>query len=212
MKDKKKKQTGKELDGIWRSKDFIESVIESIVDPMLVIDGGYNILLANKALKKAFNVRDATLKRLKCYQILHHLERPCTMVCPGSYPCPLKEVLFTERSSKVIHVFHDISNKIIFMEIIASPIFNENHEVVWVVKSFHNITERKKEEERLEKLVLDLQVSLAATKESSSLLQICTSCKRICDDKGDWKRLEDYVKEYSPYFSQSSCPKCKKKR
>ncbi len=43
------------------------------------------------------------------------------------------------------------------------------------------------------------------------LLPICTNCKKIRDDNGDWKRLESYIQHHSEAkFSHSICPECAK--
>lgn len=44
------------------------------------------------------------------------------------------------------------------------------------------------------------------------LLPICTSCKKIRDDKGYWKQIEFYLSENSEAkFSHGICPDCVKK-
>jgi hypothetical protein len=44
------------------------------------------------------------------------------------------------------------------------------------------------------------------------LLPICSSCKRIRDDRGCWTQVENYVKEHSEAdFTHGICPECAKK-
>lgn len=46
----------------------------------------------------------------------------------------------------------------------------------------------------------------------SGLLPICSSCKKIRDDKGYWKQIESYLSEHSEAeFSHGVCPDCIKK-
>ncbi len=43
-------------------------------------------------------------------------------------------------------------------------------------------------------------------------LPICSSCKKIRDDKGCWSRLESYIRDHSEAdFSHGICPDCAKK-
>jgi hypothetical protein len=43
----------------------------------------------------------------------------------------------------------------------------------------------------------------------SGLLPICSSCKKIRDDKGYWNQLELYIKDHSEAeFSHGICPDC----
>jgi hypothetical protein len=44
------------------------------------------------------------------------------------------------------------------------------------------------------------------------LLPICMSCKKIRDDAGYWREIEDYVREHSyADFSHGVCPHCMKR-
>lgn len=211
MKDKRKEQASRESDMLWKSSDFLKQVIDNIGDPTLVIDVNYHILLANKALKKAFDGRDTPVKHMYCYQAVNHLNRPCDIEYAGVYPCPLKQTVSTMAPTKVIQIHHDPLGNEIFMEVTGRPIFNRVGKVVHVIESFHNITELKQEVKKLEKLTLDLQVTLAKTRTLSGILPICTSCKKIRDNKRHWKNIEVYIKERSEVeFSHILCPECKK--
>ena len=80
-------------------------------------------------------------------------------------------------------------------------------------------TARKKAEEglqqkalELEKANQELQASLDNVKTLRGLLPICSSCKKIRDDKGYWNQIESYISDHSDAdFSHSICPDCVKK-
>ena len=56
---------------------------------------------------------------------------------------------------------------------------------------------------------LDLEEALARVKTLSGLLPICSSCKKVRDDKGYWNRIESYIQKHSKAeFSHSICPEC----
>jgi PleD family two-component response regulator len=62
-----------------------------------------------------------------------------------------------------------------------------------------------------EKLIAELQQALAKVKTLSGLIPICSSCKKIRDDKGYWNQIETYIRERSDAdFTHSICPKCAK--
>jgi PleD family two-component response regulator len=62
-----------------------------------------------------------------------------------------------------------------------------------------------------EKLISELQEALAKVKTLSGLLPICSSCKKIRDDKGYWNQIETYIRQHSEAdFTHSICPKCAK--
>ena len=74
------------------------------------------------------------------------------------------------------------------------------------------VAERKRAEQELEKVVIELQQALTQVKKLSGFLPICASCKKIRDDKGYWRQIEQYITEHSEaLFSHGLCPECAKK-
>ena len=54
-----------------------------------------------------------------------------------------------------------------------------------------------------------LQEALEEVKKLSGLLPICSSCKKIRDDKGYWNQIETYISSHSEAdFSHGLCPVC----
>jgi PAS domain S-box-containing protein len=75
-----------------------------------------------------------------------------------------------------------------------------------------DITLRKQAEEEREKLIEQLQQTLAEVKTLSGLLPICASCKSVRDDQGYWQQIENYLAEHTQAnFSHSICQSCTKK-
>jgi large-conductance mechanosensitive channel len=73
-----------------------------------------------------------------------------------------------------------------------------------------NIEQKKLIDERSE-LIFELQSALYNIKKLSGLLPICMYCKKIRNEKGDWKQLEAYISEHSETeFSHGICPDCMK--
>jgi len=67
-------------------------------------------------------------------------------------------------------------------------------------------------EEERERLVLELQDALSKVKTLSGLLPICSSCKKVRDDKGYWREVEEYIRDHSEAdFSHGICPECVEK-
>ena len=62
------------------------------------------------------------------------------------------------------------------------------------------------------RLVEELRKALGEVKQLSGFLPICSSCKRIRDDKGYWNQIESYISSHSEaQFSHGLCPACVKK-
>lgn len=65
--------------------------------------------------------------------------------------------------------------------------------------------------DELGKNIVDLEEALAKVKTLSGLLPICCSCKKIRDDQGYWRAVEEYVQKHSEaQFTHSYCPLCAK--
>lgn len=62
-----------------------------------------------------------------------------------------------------------------------------------LVRSILYAIERKKMENEKEKLLQELREALAKVKLLSGFLPICSSCKKIRDDKGYWQQIEAYI-------------------
>ncbi len=75
-----------------------------------------------------------------------------------------------------------------------------------------DVTDEKRHEEERERLIADLKKALSEVKTLSGLIPICASCKKIRDDSGYWKQVEEYLKEHSEMeFSHGICPDCAEK-
>ena len=54
-----------------------------------------------------------------------------------------------------------------------------------------------------------LNKALENVKTLQGLLPICATCKKIQDEKGNWKTIEDFLRNYSNVeFSHGICPDC----
>ncbi|MCD6387994.1 MAG: response regulator [Desulfobulbaceae bacterium] len=61
----------------------------------------------------------------------------------------------------------------------------------------------------LRKQKLKLKQALAEVKRLSGFLPICAFCKKIRDDEGYWRQMEQYITEHSEaIFSHGVCPDC----
>lgn len=70
----------------------------------------------------------------------------------------------------------------------------------------------KQSEEALRKQTRELKDALGRVKTLSGLLPICSSCKKIRDDRGYWNQVEVYFRDHSEAeFTHSICPDCMKK-
>ncbi len=74
------------------------------------------------------------------------------------------------------------------------------------------IEKRKQTEVERERLIVDLQEALKKVKTLSGMLPLCSSCKKVRDDKGYWNQIDAYISEHSDAeISHGLCPDCMKK-
>ncbi len=71
---------------------------------------------------------------------------------------------------------------------------------------------RRRVEIERERLIGELQQTLAQVKTLSGLIPICAWCKSVRNDQGYWQTVEQYVHSHSDAsFSHSICPGCREK-
>jgi PAS domain S-box-containing protein len=91
-------------------------------------------------------------------------------------------------------------------------LYDSSHGVSGILFSGEDVTDRRQAEEDKSKLIIELKNSLAQVKKLSGFLPICASCKKIRDDKGYWRQVEEYVSDHSEaLFSHGICPDCMRK-
>ncbi len=93
------------------------------------------------------------------------------------------------------------------VEVYSGPIEVKGRQLLY--SQIHDITSRIKVETEREELVEQLQDALANIKTLSGLLPICSKCKKIRDDSGYWRQIEEYISQQSEaQFSHGICPEC----
>ena len=96
------------------------------------------------------------------------------------------------------------------VEVYSGPIMLMGRQVLYSI--IHDISERKKAEEEKEKLILELQDALSSIRVLRGMITICSSCKKIFNDKGQWEQMEMYIRDHSEAeFSHGICPGCAEK-
>lgn len=70
---------------------------------------------------------------------------------------------------------------------------------------------RKYDAMKREKAVAEKEKALEEVRVLKGFLPICSGCKRIRDDEGNWSNIEDYITTHSEAdFSHGMCPNCSK--
>lgn len=78
-----------------------------------------------------------------------------------------------------------------------------------IYSSARDVTDRKRVEAERERLVRQLQASLAEVKSLRDILPICMYCKKIRDDEDYWHSVDGYIAQHTTTrFSHGICPDC----
>jgi transcriptional regulator with PAS, ATPase and Fis domain len=80
----------------------LESLIEAMPEPRIVVDTEYRILATNRAYRREFGATQRLLGRT-CYDVSHHFDKPCDQ-CGES--CPRQTAMKSGQPSRVLHMHH----------------------------------------------------------------------------------------------------------
>ena len=91
---------------------------------------------------------------------------------------------------------------------IVKPFTNEDLKITIELALYKHKAEGKRR-----KQIQDLSNALARARALTGLLHICSSCKKVQDEEGNWKEIEDFIREHSgAEFKHIVCPVCTKIR
>jgi PAS domain S-box-containing protein len=190
---KKKKDLMVKVNSEW------EEVFDIIDDAITIHDNDFNIIRANKAAEKMLGTASSKILKKKCYELYHGSTAPPES-CPSCLSIQTSHPTVAEMSEPFLDKY---------IEVKALPLFNKEHQITGLVHVVRNISGRKKLEKERENLIFDLTDALFKVKALSGLLPICASCKKIRDDNGYWKQVDEYIREHSDAdFTHGICPEC----
>jgi PAS domain S-box-containing protein len=138
------KDTLKEVE---KHKDYLEHVINSIDDEIVVVNRDYQIVAVNDAYLKSCHSSREDIIGKSYFAILQHSGIPPDQDL--SRTCPAKTTFERGTLQKTLHTYLDRSGKEKYLEIYCSPLRDEKGEVFQVIEVRRDITERKFLEEQL---------------------------------------------------------------
>lgn len=94
------------------------------------------------------------------------------------------------------------------LEVVAYNLL-DHPDIRGVVLNGRDISRRKQDEAGKDQLINELQQTLAGMNTLSGVLPICSSCKKIQNETGNWQQIEVYIRDRAPVeFSHGMCPEC----
>jgi len=188
---------------IEESKKILEALFKGNPEPAIYLDHNYKVVDINPRFTKIFGYE---IEEIRGFSINDYIVSPEFKKEAEDLKMELVNgpVYFeTERLTK--------TGNLISVSISAAPICIDDKNLGTFV-IYKDISKRKKTEQEKEKLIKDLKHALDEVKKLSGLIPICASCKKIRDDTGYWRQVEEYIQQHSDVdFSHSICPDCMKK-
>lgn len=144
----KRKRTEEEIikakEEMESHRRFLQSILDSIPDQIMVIRPDFKVEFANTSLTNELKAGDP------CYRVSHGKDLPCD---GSEHPCPLKEVIKGRRKVRMTHKHLRSDGSDMIVEIVASPVFDEKGEIACVIELSRDITERVRLEEEHKRLM-----------------------------------------------------------
>lgn len=102
-----------------------------------------------------------------------------------------------------------LDGSLVWVEISARALRDGISGTLFYEGSVEDISQRHGAQQERERLIAELRGALSHAKQLSGLLPICSSCKKIRDDHGEWNPMEVYIQQRSDAsFTHSFCPDC----
>jgi len=173
---------------IISSKKILESIFDSIVDPIYVVDKTHTIKKANRAFLNTIGEKDFNdVVGKKCHELMIGSENVCKN-------CAVQNVLETGFMQKIIHKYIPKTKQKIYFETFCYPVQFENDDKL-VIVHMTDVTKRKSLEKRTERQNKRLLLLHDISKSMHKITQLNTLLKEILGGilKLGYKRATVYL-------------------
>ncbi|MCX5865075.1 MAG: diguanylate cyclase [Deltaproteobacteria bacterium] len=145
----KTEECDQERQKVLKQNAFLHTVLDALPFPFYVIDAkDYRVQIINKAA--GINVAGD----LTCHALSHKSATPCS---GGEHPCPMLEVKRTGKPVILEHLHYNQHGAQRVMEVHGYPIFDEAGNIVQMIESSMDITQRRLAEDALRRSEASLQ-------------------------------------------------------
>ena len=125
------------------SQAFLQSIIDGITDPIMVINRDFRLTSVNAACQERLAAGEDPVH---CYEVSHGRSSPCSN---DAQPCPLDRVLATGESCRVTHTHATSGGEERIVEVTATPLRDHRGEIQGIIEVEHDVTELVQATERL---------------------------------------------------------------
>ncbi len=175
------------------------NTFDTITDFVSVHDKDMKFVRVNKALASLFGKNPEELIGSYCYKLMHDRDSPWPE-CPHVKAVETGKTVSTEIADPKIGIP---------LLVTCSPLLHDDGSLMGSVHVARDISAQKEAADERERLIRQLEETLSQVKKLSGFIPICSSCKKVRDDKGYWNQVEEYIRDNSEAeFSHSICPDC----
>lgn len=139
---------------IVTERKFLQTIIDGVVDPILVIQADHQVLMMNDAASQAIGPEASQVNEANCFEVTHRRKHPCQ---GELYPCAFDDVLKTGRPQKVVHRCPGTNGMVRTVELSMSPLRNDRGDVVGVIEASRDISKHMRLMDELQQRELQLE-------------------------------------------------------
>ena len=148
---------------IRAARDYLETLLGSLHDQVLVIDRDYRVSDVNTAFLRQMGYSREEVIGRHCYEVTHGRSEPCA---GDGHPCPAQRVWESGQPARATHTHYDHQGKICWIAVAASPVRDAEGRVMRVIEAYRDVTGEHKLEEKLTAIhALEQELVLAADEE-----------------------------------------------
>jgi PAS domain S-box-containing protein len=134
-------------DSLQKLNQYNKSILQSLYDAISVIDvKTHKILDVNQVFIEQSGFGREEILGKKCYEIAHRCMEKCAA---NDSECPIVKTVATGQKAIYEHSHYTKNGKTFYVEVVASPLINENGHFTQVLHISRDITERNRLKSRI---------------------------------------------------------------
>lgn len=159
---------------IESARYFLQSIINGIADPVMVIGMDLKVAEMNEAARGQLPEGAEGEEFEHCYQVSHRRNSPCD---DANNRCSFNEVVGTGKTCKLLHSHYDADGEQHYVEVTSSPLRDINGDLIGIIETSHDVTDvvrardQLKESEERVRAVMDTVASAILSIDGEGVIQ-----------------------------------------